>query len=91
MNELNRLLNCLIFYSNNFRVLHWNMAGKDFDADHILADDYRKMLEPDWDVEAYMEEAKKYKHISIKDYPKYFAKEMKQYEKDFISRVHKGI
>ena len=53
--------------------------------------DYRKMLEPDFDVEAYMEEAKKYKHISIKDYPKYFAKEMKQYEKDFISRVHKGI
>ena len=45
MNELNRLLNCLIFYSNNFRVLHWNMAGKDFDADHILADDYRKMLD----------------------------------------------
>lgn len=53
--------------------------------------DYRNMFEPDWDVEAYMEEAKKYKHISIKDYPKYFAKEMKQYEKDFISRVHKGI
>lgn len=53
--------------------------------------DYRKMLEPDFDVEAYMEEAKKYKHISIKDYPKYFAKEMKQYEKDFISRIHKGI
>lgn len=45
--------------------------------------DYKKMLEPDWDVEAYMEEAKKYKHISIKDYPKYFAKEMKQYETDF--------
>lgn len=48
--------------------------------------DYRKMLEPDFDVDEYMEEAKKYKHISIKDYPKYFAKEMKQYEKDFISR-----
>lgn len=48
--------------------------------------DYRKMLEPDFNVDEYMEEAKKYKHISIKDYPKYFAKEMKQYEKDFISR-----
>ena len=53
--------------------------------------DYRKMLEPDFNVDEYMEEAKKYKHISIKDYPKYFAKEMKQYEKDFISRIHKGI
>lgn len=50
--------------------------------------DYRKMLEPDFDLEAYMEEAKKYKHISIKDYPKYFSKEMKQYEKDFIKRYH---
>ena len=46
--------------------------------------DYRKMLEPDFDVEEYMEEAKKYSDISIKDYPKYFSKEMKQYEKDFI-------
>lgn len=46
--------------------------------------DYRKMLEPDFDVEEYMEEAKKYSNISIKDYPKYFGKEMKQYEKDFI-------
>lgn len=46
--------------------------------------DYRKMLEPDFDVEEYMEEAKKYSDISIKDYPKYFGKEMNQYEKDFI-------
>ena len=50
--------------------------------------DYRKMLQPDFDLEAYMEEAKKYKHISIKDYPKYFAKEMKQYEEDFIKGLY---
>ena len=50
--------------------------------------DYRKMLQPDFNLEAYMEEAKKYKHISIKDYPKYFAKEMKQYEKDFIKGLY---
>lgn len=50
--------------------------------------DYRKMLQPDFNLETYMEEAKKYKHISIKDYPKYFAKEMKQYEKDFINGLY---
>lgn len=31
--------------------------------------DYRKMLQPDFDVDAYMEEHKKFKGISIKDYP----------------------
>lgn len=45
--------------------------------------DYRKMLEPDFSVEAYMEEHKKYKHISISEYKKRFNKQMKQYEKDF--------
>lgn len=50
--------------------------------------DYRKMLQPDFNLEAYMEEAKKYKYISIKDYPKYFAKEMKQYEEDFIKGLY---
>lgn len=45
--------------------------------------DYRKMLEPDFDVDKYMEEAKKYASIPIEDYPKMFPKEMKQYEKDF--------
>lgn len=45
--------------------------------------DYRKMLEPDFSVEEYMEEHKKYKHIKIKDYPKIFKKEIKKYEKDF--------
>lgn len=45
--------------------------------------DYRKMLEPDFSVEEYMEEHKKYKHIPIADYKKRFNKQMKQYEKDF--------
>lgn len=49
--------------------------------------DYRKMLEPDFNLEEYMELAKKYKHISIKDYPKYFAKEMKQYEHQFLTSI----
>jgi len=45
--------------------------------------DYNNMLKPDFNVDEYMELAKKYKHISIKDYPKYFSKEMKEYEEDF--------
>lgn len=49
--------------------------------------DYRKMLEPDFSVEAYMEEHKKYKHISISEYKKRFNKQMKQYEEDF-KRAH---
>lgn len=49
--------------------------------------DYRKMLEPDFSVEEYMEEHKKYKHISISEYKKRFNKQMKQYEEDF-KRTH---
>lgn len=45
--------------------------------------DYRKMLEPNFSVEEYMEEHKKYKHIPISEYKKRFNKQMKQYEKDF--------
>lgn len=49
--------------------------------------DYRKMLEPDFSVEKYMEEHKKYKHIPISEYKKRFNKQMKQYEEDF-KRTH---
>lgn len=49
--------------------------------------DYRKMLEPDFSVEEYMEEHKKYKHILISEYKKRFNKQMKQYEEDF-KRTH---
>ena len=50
--------------------------------------DYKKMLEPDFSVEEYMEEhKKKYKHIPISEYKKRFNKQMKQYEKDF-ERTH---
>lgn len=49
--------------------------------------DYRKMLEPDFSVEDYMEEHKKYKHIPISEYKKRFNKQMKQYEEDF-KRTH---
>lgn len=50
--------------------------------------DYRKMLEPDFSVEEYMEEHKKYKHIKIKDYPKIFKREIKKYKEEYEKKVH---
>lgn len=50
--------------------------------------DYRKMLEPDFSVEEYMEEHKKYKHVKIKDYPKIFKKEIKKYKEGYEKKVH---
>lgn len=50
--------------------------------------DYRKMLKPDFSVEEYMEEHKKYKHIKIKDYPKIFKKEIKKYKEGYEKKVH---
>lgn len=49
--------------------------------------DYRKMLQPDFSVEEYMEEHKKYKNVIIKNYPKLFSKEIKQYEEDFKGKL----
>lgn len=48
--------------------------------------DYNKMLQPDFSVEEYMEEYKKFKHIPIKDYKKLFGKEMDKYEQQFRKR-----
>lgn len=48
--------------------------------------DYNKMLEPDFSVEEYMAEAKKYKHLEIKDYKTRFNKQMKEYEESFKRR-----
>lgn len=48
--------------------------------------DYNKMLQPDFSVEEYMEEHKKYKGMEIKDYPKIFKKEIKAYEKSYQNR-----
>ena len=48
--------------------------------------DYNKMLEPDFSVEEYMAEAKKYKHIEISDYKTRFRKQIKEYERDFKKR-----
>lgn len=45
------------------------------------------MLQPDFSVEEYMEEHKKYKHIHIKQFKERFNKQIKEYEKDF-ERTH---
>lgn len=49
--------------------------------------DYNKMLQPDFSVEEYMEEHKKYKHIHIKQFKERFNKQIKEYEKAF-ERTH---
>lgn len=49
--------------------------------------DYNKMLQPDFSVEEYMEEHKKYKHIHIKQFKERFNKQIKKYEEDF-KRAH---
>ena len=45
--------------------------------------DYNKMLQPDFSVEEYMKEAKKYDGIPIAEYKTKFKKEIKKYEEDF--------
>ena len=45
--------------------------------------DYNKMLQPDFSVEEYMKEAKKYEGISISEYKTKFKNEIKKYEEDF--------
>jgi hypothetical protein len=49
--------------------------------------DYKKMLEPDFSVEAYMEEYNKYKHINTKDFSKIYAKEI-NYHKQLFKKHH---
>ena len=46
--------------------------------------DYNKMLQPDFSVEEYMEEHKKYKGIPIADFPKLYPKEMKAYKESWV-------
>ena len=48
--------------------------------------DYNKLLSQDFSLEEYHEKYKKYKHIEIKDYPKIFTKEFKEYEKSYKAR-----
>lgn len=49
--------------------------------------DYRKMLEPDFNPDEYLEEHRKYKNIDISEYPKLYKKEIKEFEQKFY-KVH---
>lgn len=46
--------------------------------------DYNKMLQPDFSVEEYMKEAKKYEGISIAEYKTKFKKEIKAYQDSWL-------
>ena len=46
--------------------------------------DYNKMIQPDFSVEEYMKEAKKYEGISISEYKTKFKKEIKAYQDSWI-------
>lgn len=48
--------------------------------------DYKKMLQPDFDVDAYLEEHRKYKGIDIEDYPKLYGEEIKKNKEQFQKR-----
>ena len=45
--------------------------------------DYNKMLEPDFDVEEYLRQAREFKHVDIKDYPKIYGEEIERLKKDW--------
>lgn len=49
--------------------------------------DYRKMLEPDFNPDEYLEEHRKYKNIDISEYPKLYKEEIKEFEQKFY-KVH---
>lgn len=48
--------------------------------------DYRKMLEPDFSVEDYMELHKKFKGIDMGQYPTLYGDQIKQYKQEFKKR-----
>lgn len=49
--------------------------------------DYNKMFEPDFNIDEYLEEHRKYKNIDISEYPKLYKKEIKEFEQKFY-KVH---
>ena len=55
---------------------------------YIPGYDYRKMLQPDFNVEKYLEEHRKWKDLSIKDFPKKFPE---YFKKDYSWRKEKVV
>lgn len=49
---------------------------------------YKKMLQPDFDPDKYIEEHRKFKGIDIKDYPKLYPEEIERNKEDFRKRLY---
>jgi DNA polymerase I-like protein with 3'-5' exonuclease and polymerase domains len=52
--------------------------------------DYRKMLEPDFNPDEYLEEHRKFKGIEIEDYPKLYTEEIEKNKREFMKRMYEG-
>lgn len=50
--------------------------------------DYRKMLEPDFNPDEYLEEHRKFKGIEIEDYPKLYPEEIEKNKIEFRKRMY---
>lgn len=50
--------------------------------------DYRKMLEPDFNPDEYLEEHRKFKGIEIEDYPKLYPEEIEKNKREFRERMY---
>lgn len=50
--------------------------------------DYRKMLEPDFNPDEYLEEHRKSKGIEIEDYPKLYPEEIEKNKREFRKRMY---
>lgn len=81
----------------NFQIDDVNMS-MDFVIGRSMAEelpfipgyDYRKMLEPDFDTEKYLEEHRKFKGIEIEDYPKLYPEEIERNKREFRKRIYES-
>lgn len=53
--------------------------------------DYRKMLEPDFNPDEYLEEHRKFKGIEIEDYPKLYPEEIEKNKREFRKRMYERL
>lgn len=79
----------------NFQIDDVNMS-MDFVIGRSMAEelpfipgyDYRKMLEPDFNPDEYLEEHRKFKGIEIEDYPKLYPEEIEKNKREFRERMY---
>lgn len=79
----------------NFQIDDVNMS-MDFVIGRSMAEelpfipgyDYRKMLKPDFNLDEYLEEHRKYRGIEIEDYPKLYPEEIARNKMEFEKRIY---